>query len=376
MSALLASAEALAAVSLVAALAFFAYSRRYRGTADATAALTRLRRAFRVGLPVVYVVALFAMVGAGWLDAVDAGVGALPGGESIVGGAVTIVAGLSAPAVAVVAGYFGAFPAVRDLREVDISAATVAVRLARYAAGFAAALVVVVIGVALAGDSLASGVGFAAAVAVLLGVGWAGSPWLVRLLQSTREPTAAERDRLDRLCADAGFDPHAVWLLELADAKQAFAFVRGLPGRRHLFVSDYLLAELDDESLRAYLALQAGRARVNHLEIRLAVVVGAALVVLESLFGLFEVPGVATEWIALAGLAVGALGLWAGRRLVYRADDYAVARTNREAVEAAIERFADLNDAPMEWGRLTALRRMEPSLTSRIDRLRDRAARE
>jgi len=376
MSALLASAGALAAVSLGAALSFGLYSRRFRDVADATTALTRIRRAFRVGLPVVYVVALSAMVATGWLDVVDAAIGALPGGESVVGGAVTIVAGLGVPAVAVGAGYFGALPVVRDLREVDVSAGTVAVRFARYAAGFAATLVVAVLGVALAGSSLGTGAGFAAAVAVLLGLAWAGSPWLVRLFQSTRSPTDDERERLARLCADAGFDPHAVHVLELADTKRAFAFVRGLPGRRHLFVSDYLLAELDDGTLRAYLALQAGRARVKHLEARLAVVVATTLVVLNSLFGTVEIPGVGGGTVALAALGAGIFGLWTGRRLVYRADGYAVDRTSREAVEAAIERFAALNDAPMAWGRLTALRRMEPSLNRRIDRLRDRAARE
>lgn len=46
------------------------------------------------------------------------------------------------------------------------------------------------------------------------------------------------------------------------------------------------------------------------------------------------------------------------------------------AVEGTIETFADPNDAPMEWGRLAALRRMEPPLVRRIDRLRDRASRE
>lgn len=376
MSALLASAGALATVSLVAAVAFSLYSRRLRGAADATAALVRLRRAFRFGLPVVYVVALVAMVAAGWFDAVDAAIGAIPGGVSVVGGAVALAAGLTAPAVAVFAGYFGAFPAARELREAEVSAATVAVRLARYAAGIAAILVAAVLALSLAGDSLASGAGFATAVTVLLGIGWVGSPWLVRLLQSTREPTAAERERLDRLCADAGFDPHAVRVLDIADAKQAFAFVRGLPGRRHLFVSDYLLDELDDDALRAYLALRAGRSRVYHLEGRLAVVVATVQAVLGPLFGLVEVPGVDGGTVALAGLAAGVAALWAGRRLVYRADDYAADRTDRETVEATLERFAELNDAPMDRGRVAAIRRMEPSLNDRIDRLRDRAARE
>ncbi|MFC7140806.1 hypothetical protein ACFQMA_13360 [Halosimplex aquaticum] len=73
-------------------------------------------------------------------------------------------------------------------------------------------------------------------------------------------------------------------------------------------------------------------------------------------------------------LAAAVVGLWTGERLVYRADAYAAGRTDRETVEAAIRRFADLNDAPMEWGRFAALRRMEPPLARRIDRLRDRAS--
>jgi hypothetical protein len=370
------AAGALAAVSLAAALAFSLYGRRYRSDDDETAALSRIRRALRVGLPVVYVVALVAMVGAGWLDAVDAAVAALPGGESAVGGAVTVVVGLSTPAAAVAAGYFGVFPAVRELREVEVSAATVAARLARYVAGLAGVFALVVLAVALAGDSLASGAGFAAAVAVLLGIVWAGSPWLVRLLQSTREPTAEERDRLGRLCDETGLDPRTVRVLEVADARQAFAFVRGLPGRRHLFATDYLLDELDDGTLRAYLALQAGRSRVNHLEVRAAIVVGTALFTLGPLLGVLRVPGVADRTVALVALAAGLLGLWAGQRLVYRVDAAAAERTSREAVEAAIERYADLNDVPMGWGRLASLRRMEPPPTRRIDRLRDRAARE
>ncbi|WP_436925228.1 hypothetical protein [Halosimplex amylolyticum] len=367
---------ALAAVSVVAALALFAYSRRFRGAADATAALTRIRRALRVGLPLAYVVALVAMAAAGWLGAVDAAAGRLPGGESAVGGAVAVVAGLTAPLVAVVAGYFGAFPTIRDLRAVDVSAAAVAVRLARYAAGMVALLCVVVVGVTLLGDSLSTGVGFFGVVGALLVSVWVGSPWLIRLTQSTRAPTDAERERLDRRCADVGFDPHGVRVIDVADAKQAFAFVRGPPGRRHLFVADYLLTELDEERLRGYLALQAGRARVMHLEARLTVVGGAIALAGGLAAGLVSVPGVGDGVAALGVLAAGAVGLCAGTRLVYRADADAAGRTSREAVEAAIRRFADLNDAPMEWGRLATLRRMEPSLNRRIDRLRDRASRE
>ncbi|WP_415379647.1 M48 family metalloprotease [Halosimplex sp. TS25] len=371
-----ASLSALAVVALAAGLALFAYSRRFRDADDETAALTRIRRALRISLPLAYVVALVAMVAAGWLDAVDAAVGALPGGDSTVGGALTLVTGLTAPLAAVAGGYFGAFPAIRELRTVDVSAATVATRLARYAAGMVAMLAAVVVVVSILGEGLATGAGFFGVIAALLILAWAGSPWLIRLTQSTRAPTDAERERLDRLCADVGLDPRGVRVLEVADAKQAFAFVRGPPGRRHIFVTDYLLTELDDERLRGYLALQAGRARVMHLEARLAVVVGAIALAGALVAGLVSVPGVSDGVAALCVLTAGAVGLWAGTRLVYRADADAAGRTSSEAVESAIRRFADLNDAPMEWGRLATLRRMEPPLARRIDRLRDRASRE
>lgn len=367
---------ALVGVSLAAALAFFVYTRRFRGTDDATAALSRVRRAFRVGLPVVYVAALVAMLAVGWPETVATAVGSLPGGESAVGSVVSLVAALAVPGVAVVAGYFGAFPAVRDLRDVDVSAATVAVRVARYAVGLAAVLTLVAVALVLVGDSLATGAGFVPVVAVLVVVGWAGSPVLVRLGQSTRAPTDAERDRLDRLCADAGLDVHSVRVLDVADAKQAFAFVRGLPRRRHLFVSDYLLAELDDDHLRGYLALQAGRARRFHLEARLAAVVGTVTLAFALLFDVVSLPGVGDRTVLAVVLLAGTAALWLGQRLVYRADADAAARTSRETVEAVLRRYAELNDAPMEWGRLTALRRMEPPLARRIDRLRDRASRE
>jgi len=366
----------LSVVSLLSALAFFRYARRFRGADDVTAALGRIRRAFRFGLPTVYVVALVAMGVSGWLDTVDSLVGALPGSDSPVGTALTIVTTLSAPAIAVIAGYFGAYPAVRALRGVDVSATTVVVRLARYALAMVAVFTVAAVVVLTVAGSLGTGIGFVGAIAVLLAVFWAGSPWMIRLFQSTRPPSDAERERLDRLCRAVEFAPAEVRVLDVADAKQAFAIVRGVPARRHLFVTDYLLTELDDDLLGDYLALQAGRARVKHLEAKLGVVVGTIALAVSLLLGIVPAPGVDAGVAALAVLGVGGVALRAGQRLVYRADADAAAQTDRETVEEVIRRFADLNDAPMEWGRLAALRRMEPPLTRRIDRLRDRASRE
>lgn len=366
----------LAGGSTLSALAFSLYARRFRGADDATAALVRLRRAFRFGFPTVYVVTLVAMGVAGWPDTVDSLVDALPGSDSGVGTAITVVGALSAPAVAVLAGYFGAFPTVRALRDVNVSVRTVAVRLARYAAAMVAVLTGTVVLVTPVAAGRETGLGFLGAIAAVSALFWGGSPWLIRLFQSTRAPSTGERERLDRICRDVEFSPEDVRVLDVGDAKQAFAIVRGLPGRRYLFVTDYLLTELDEDLLRGYLALQAGRARVKHLEAKLGIVLGTIALALGLLLGTVSVPGLGSGVAALAVIAVGAVALWAGRRLVYRADADAADRTGRETVEETIRRFADLNDVPMEWGRLAAFRRMEPSLTRRIDRLRDRASRE
>ena len=369
------SLAALAGSTAFGAGVFYLYGRRLRDSADATRALSRLRRAFKVGLPVVYLVALVTMAVAGWFELLGNVADALPGGTAVAD-ALVLVVGLAVPVVAVLGGYLGAFPAVKSLRDVELSAATVTIRLVRYLVGLLALVVVLVGGTVTLGADITSGVGFLAALLVVVLATVVGSPWLIRLLQTTRAPTDDERERLDRLCSEVGLDPAGVRLLRTGDAKQATAFLRGVPGRRHLFVADYLLAELDDERLRAYLALQAGRARSLHLEARTAVVAaslgGAAALVL----GVVSVPGVSDALVALAAVGVGILALWAGQRLVYRADDYAVSRTGRETVEETLEAFADLNDAPMEWGTIAAIRRMEPPLVRRIDRLRDRASRE
>ena len=369
------SLGALAGSTALGAGVFYLYGRRHRDSDDATRALSRIRRAFRFGLPVVSLLALVAMAVAGWFDLLGSVADAIPGGTAVAR-AVVLVVGFAAPVVAVIGGYLGAFPAVKALRDVELSAVTVTIRLARYLFGALAVVVVLVGGTVALGSDIASGAGFLATLAAVVAAIVVGSPWLIRLLQPTRAPTDDERARLDRLCRDVGLDPAGVRVLRTGDAKQATAFLRGVPGRRHLFVADYLLAELDDEHLRGCLALQAGRARSLHLEARMTVVTATLGSAAALLLDVVSVPGTSDAVGVFAAVGVGAVALWAGQRLVYRADDYAVARTDRETVEATFESFADLNDAPMDWGRLAALRRMEPPLTRRIDRLRDRASEE
>ncbi|ELZ29220.1 HtpX protease-like protein [Halosimplex carlsbadense 2-9-1] len=373
--AVLDSLGALGAGAAIGGLVLYLYGLRVRDADDRVAALSRLRRAVRVVLVVVYAATVLALLDADWFLVVDAAAAPLLGTDTELASAVTLFLGVTTPLVAVIGAYLGAFPAIRSLRGTDLSPGSAALRLGRF--GLAVALyftALVVVQDALTTERTTA-LPFVAVLFLSVLAVWVTAPWLVRLTRSTRRPTEAERDRLGRLCDDAGLAPHAVRVLDGADAKQAFAVLRGPPRRRQLFVTDYLLDELDDGTLRAYLALQAERVDRKHLEARLAIAVGTTVFALGPLLGVFSVPGVSDAVVALVAVAAGLLGLWAGQWLVYQADTAAVERTSREAVERAIERYADLNDAPMEWGRLTGIRRMEPSLNSRVDRLRDRAAR-
>ncbi|QLH76366.1 hypothetical protein HZS55_03180 [Halosimplex rubrum] len=370
------SLGALAAGAAIGALVLYLYGLRVRGADDRVAALARLRRAVRAVLVVVYAGTVLALLDAGWFGVVDAAAAPLVGIDTELASAATLFLGVSTPFAAAIGAYFGAFPAAQSLRGTDVSPVSAAFRLGRFGLGAALYFTVLVVVQNALTTTSTTALPFVAVLFLLLLAVWVTAPWLVRLTRSTRSPTDAERERLARLCQEAGLDPYGVRVLEATDAKQAFALVRGPPRRRQLFVTDYLLDELDDETLRASLALQAARTDRNHLEARLALAVGTVLFTLGPLLGVLSVPGVADGAVALVALSAGLLGLWAGQWLVYRADIAAVERTSREAVEAAIERYAELNDAPMEWGRLASLRRMEPSLTQRIDRIRDRAARE
>ncbi|WP_436908138.1 hypothetical protein [Halosimplex marinum] len=370
------SLGALAAGAAAGALVLYLYGLRVRGADDRVTALGRLRRAVRVVLVAVYAATVLALLDAGWFGVVDAAAAPLVGTATSVASAVTLFLGVVTPLPAAIGAYFGSFPAAQSLRGTDVSPASAALRLTRFGLGTALYFTALAVVLDVLDTAPTAALPFVAVLALVLVAVWATSPWLVRLTRSTRPPTDAERDRLARLCREAKLDPHAVRVLEATDAKQAFALARGPPRRQQLFVTDYLLDEVDDEVLRAYLALQAGRERAKHLEARLVLAVGTALFTLGPLLGVLSVPGVADGTVALVALSTGLLGLWAGQWLVYRADAAAAERTSREAVEAAIERYADLNDVRMKWGRLTSLRRMEPPLTRRIDRLRDRAARE
>lgn len=361
-------------VGAVAALAYYGYGRHLVGRgADATRSLTRLRRALHVGLPLAYVAALLGLAAAGWLDVLDAAAAALPGGETFVGDLLSLLALFAGPLPAVVLAYLGAFPAAKALRGVEMEWSTAALLMGRYAAGLVAAFVVLlaVLGVVTARAPPALALPAGVAVVALLVV--AGAPVVVRVVQPNRAPDEAETERIDRGLERAGFEVAGLCVLETAESEQAFAVVRGPPGRRHLFVSDHLLSVADDDRLAAVLALQAGRARRYHLEVRLALTLLVLLGILGPIWGFVPVPdGLAWPVVGVTAV-VGPVALWLGRRLVYRADDDAAERIGAAAVADAIESHAEAHDAPLSWPRRREVARMEPAPERRLRRLRESA---
>ncbi|WP_435176912.1 hypothetical protein [Halorussus sp. AFM4] len=368
----LAPAVAVAAVSLLSFGSLRLYAWR-AGKEPPKTAMRRLRLALGVGLPLTAVAALLGLVLADALDLTESALRALNPAlaDSPVGAVLTWLPTLAGVTVAVVAGYLGAFPTARELRGLDVSAASAAASVAKFVAfGFGVLIAVVGAMNLLPEGSLSSSLsvlGLLAAVAVVLAD---LQPRILAALHGAREPTDAERERIDRWCEAAGLSPEDVRILELDANRVATVLLAGLPRRRHLLVTDDLLADLDDEAAAAVVASKTGRAKYLYREAKF----GAVLAV----FG--PVLALATgELRALTGLGSGALVLLIllfavvllrlGRRLVFAADDYAVERVGAETFVETLEALADEHQVSYESGRLRSLLLMRPSLGDRLDRL-------
>ncbi|WP_255198296.1 hypothetical protein [Halorarius litoreus] len=271
--------------------------------------------------------------------------------------------GYSLCATAVVlAGYLGFLPAVRRTREVELGDATATVRMGRWlvVTGLLAAT-----GAAVVYSVTVTPLTAAAAILVVALAAYLAAPWLIALTQSVRAPTDAELDRLDRLCAQAGATGYRLRVLDRRDEQAAVAFVRGPPGARSLYVTDYLLEVLDDDAVAAVLAVTVANER--HTAYRLGVVGGVGAGLLAAVAAGY--PFVALGLLVLAPLPAYALG----RRLVFRADDRAASRVGSTTVADTLDRTADLHDASLDAGLLARIGSLRPSRGQRIDRLRSQS---
>ncbi len=365
---------ALAAVAAVGHVAFRLHGRRARRSDRPS---SRFRRAFAVGLPVVAVAAAIALLIAGTPTTVGDALAAVSPAlaSSPVGGFAVRLAFLLGVAGVVLVCYLGSVPHLRAARGATLTDRQAARRFGRLLVGMALAVALTIqafLGLLTVASATAT---FVAVVAVLAVLALAGSPWLIERLRDARDPTPEEAAVLDR----ADLDVAAVRVVPGVDDRSATAFVRGPPGRHRLFVTDYLFEALDADSAAAVAAAAAARERARYTPYRVvvaAVVLGVLGVepardALGAAVAAVGLPG----WTAAVGYLLGAAALLAaGKRLVYRGDDLAAATVGPGRLADALERVAEVNDLSLDAGRLSALARMRPSLGSRIDRLRRRAA--
>ena len=238
-------------------------------------------------------------------------------------------------------------------------------------------------------------VAFPAVVAVVAFLAVTVGPlYVADRFRDTRQPTDAERATLTELREWAGLDVERVAVVEtdgaagddsaaadvagdeaITDAAAASAAatatptidvgVKGPPGRRVLFVTEDVLAVLDEDVAAALLSAEAGRLETFYNEFRavaVAVVVAILATVVTTLVP-FE-----AGFSALT--VIGFVSFWVGRRVQYAADAHAAERVGAEALADAFERVAALQGVTPETGTWRTWFEVQPPLGDRIAALR------
>ncbi|WP_424007539.1 peptidase [Haloferax denitrificans] len=267
-------------------------------------------------------------------------------------------------AVVATVSYMGAFPVARRVRDADMGAGAAAAKMFRYQL-FIAAFVFCVVAV-LQVEFRVLGTGGLLTLLAFVAAAYVFSAPLVGVSQTTAAPDDATRERLDRLCDRGGLSVARVRLLD-GGGHRSDHLTRGPVGRKTLFLTDSLLDRYDDETVSALLAVDAGRVARYVYELRLFTVTAVAGLVF---WGVAWSPfGFSLSFLAFAGIGVILLvtGEYASKRLIYRADEAAAERVGRAAVADALDATAD----EVDTGRAGSFLSFEPSLASRIGRLRD-----
>ena len=206
---------------------------------------------------------------------------------------------------------------------------------------------------------------FVAVAVVVFGLGAIIAPVVALSLRETRPPTAAERDRLDRVGVD--YDLDRVHVAE-SDADRIELSLRGPPGRRSLLLSTAVLTGLDESTAGALLAAELARGRYLYLEYR-AVAAASVIGLATAMFG-----GLVSFSDGLFLVAVAALGLfWVGRRLQFAADSAAGQQVGSERLAAAFETAAARRGVEPQASTWRTWFEVQPPLGQRIARLRDRS---
>lgn len=374
-----AAIDALLAV-LVCALCSFGLFRahaRHASKKSPKQTIRRIRRAFKVGLVLTAIVTLFVALvfdAPGTTEAAIRAVSPLLA-DSPVGVVLAWVPTFVAITVAVVSGYLGAFPYVREIRDVDVSAVDAAKRLTRFVTVFFVLFVPMMGAIIYAPDDLLSGtlpaMGFLVVLSVVM---LALQPTLVSVSRSVREPTEEERARLDRLAEEAGLSHHGTTIIEMDGDRMATVVLLGLPTRRHLFATDHLLEQFDDEVVAGVLASKTGRANHYYREFKLVSLLAVSGFVIAIVTGELQ-SATGLDSLALLALTVLVVLLlfWLGRRFLFAADEYAAERVGAKSFADTLQTIADEQQVAYDRGRIVGLFKMAPSVGTRLDRLWQRA---
>ncbi|WP_158057776.1 M48 family metallopeptidase [Halorussus halophilus] len=187
-------------------------------------------------------------------------------------------------------------------------------------------------------------------------------PAVVMLLADTR-PLAETHPGL---LADFETGDISVHVLEAKSAKVANALATGLPPWRHVFVSDYLLAELDAEQSRAILAHEFAHHQRYHIPVRIGGLFLYGTLWAGAVF--LDVPY--ALWGGVLFLVPLLFGLfWVARRTERDADRIAAARTSPEAMASALWRLTELNLISGNRGGFASKRKNHPSTLRRVEAL-------
>lgn len=208
-------------------------------------------------------------------------------------------------------------------------------------------------------------------VAITLGfvlIGLVG-PLLAQIrLRRTRSPTASDRAQLDARLPPLGFDPTRVVVIDTVGEASVEVSIRGVHGYRILFVTDFVLEELDAEVASALFAAEVARARLWYREFQ--VVAAGIVIALGTASLILLVP----FELGFGGLLIAAVVLFAiGRRLQYRADAQAAAIVGAEVIADAFETVGELHGADLSRGGWRTYLQVQPGLGDRIYRLRQRS---
>lgn len=185
-----------------------------------------------------------------------------------------------------------------------------------------------------------------------------------RHLRTWREPTLTDDELLESRWPPMSIDARLVIVETVGDASVEVA-IRGPPGYQVLFLSDFVLEELEPTVTKALLAGEIARARLYYRDYQ---VVSATVAIA---LGMSALLGVIPFEIGFGGLLlVSALLLGIGRWLQFRADSNAASRVGAATLADAYETIAELHGVDLSSGGWRSYLEVQPPLGDRIARLR------